>query len=95
MSLAKLVAADSRDLFTQAILATGEGTQVESLDLPVQCADGRAVRYSMTLSPMRDEQGAVVSIIALMTDITDASMLQAKADSLGEDGGGRVNWFRA
>jgi two-component system NtrC family sensor kinase len=78
MSLAKLVTADSRDLFTQAILATGEGTQVESLDLPVQCADGRAVRYSVTLSPMRDEQGAVVSIIALMTDITDASMLQAK-----------------
>ena len=78
MSLAKLVVADSRDLFTQAILATGEGTQVESLDLPVQCADGRAVRYSITLSPMRDEQGAVTSIIALMTDITDASMLQAK-----------------
>ena len=47
MSLAKLVVADSRDLFTQAIIATGEGTQVESLDLPVQCADGRAVRYSI------------------------------------------------
>ena len=27
---------------------------------------------------MRDEQGAVTSIIALMTDITDASMFQAK-----------------
>ena len=78
ISLAKLVVADSREIFAQAISKTGEGTQVESLDLPVQCADGRAVRYSITLSPMRDEQGNVNSIIALMTDITDASMLQAK-----------------
>ena len=44
----------------------------------MQCADGRVVRHSVTLSPMRDEQGNVTSIIALMTDITDASMLQAK-----------------
>jgi PAS domain S-box-containing protein len=78
MSLAKLVTADSRALFEKAIASTGEGTQVESLDLPVQCADGRTVRYSVTLSPMRDEQENVSSIIALMTDITDASMLQAK-----------------
>ena len=78
MSLTKLVTPDSQEIFAKAIASTGDGTQVESLDLPVQCADGRAVRYSITLSPMRDEQGAVTSIIALMTDITDASMLQAK-----------------
>ena len=78
MSLAKLVTADSRPLFERAIMATGEGTQLESLDLPLQCADGRTVRYSVTLSPMRDEQANVTSIIALMTDITDSSMLQAK-----------------
>ena len=78
MSLAKLVTPDSRGVFEEAIAATGEGTQLESLDLPLQCADGRTVRYSVTLSPMRDEQGTVNSIVALMTDITDSSMLQAK-----------------
>ena len=77
-ALSDMVAAESRDLFATAIIATSEGEQVESLDLPLQCADGRVVRYSITLSPMRDEQGNVASIIALMTDITDASLLQAK-----------------
>ncbi len=77
-SLATLVAPDGRDTFSRAMDATGEGVQVESLEVPLQCADGRIVRHSVTLSPMRDEQGAVTSIIALMTDITDSSMLQAK-----------------
>lgn len=76
--LANLVAADQRGIFDRAIVATANGEQLESIDLPLQCADGRVVRHSVTLSPMRDEQGSVTSIIALMTDITDASMLQAK-----------------
>ena len=76
--LANLIAADGRDAFTRAIHATSEGNQVESFDVPLQFADGRIVPYSVMLSPMRDEQGGVTSIIALMTDITDASMLQAK-----------------
>ncbi|HEY3929134.1 MAG TPA: PAS domain S-box protein [Candidatus Koribacter sp.] len=78
VSLADMVAPETRELFAAAIAATGEGAQLESLELPLRCADGRTVRYSVTLSPMRDEQGNVTSIIALMTDITDASMLQAK-----------------
>ncbi len=76
--LANLVAAEGRDMFIRAIDSTSEGEQVESLEIPLQCADGRIIRHSVTLSPMRDEQGGVTSIIALMTDITDASMLQAK-----------------
>jgi two-component system NtrC family sensor kinase len=77
-SLANLVAPEGREGFLRAIDSTSEGTQLESLELPLQCANGRVVRYSVTLSPMRDEQGTVTSIIALMTDITDAAMLQAK-----------------
>ncbi|ABF40777.1 signal transduction histidine kinase, nitrogen specific, NtrB [Candidatus Koribacter versatilis Ellin345] len=76
--LSLLVSAESQELFARAIEATSNGEQVESLDLPLQCADDRVVRYNVTLSPMRDESGNVTSIIALMTDITDASMLQAK-----------------
>jgi two-component system NtrC family sensor kinase len=35
-------------------------------------------QFSVNLSPMRDELGAVNSIVVVMTDITDAAMLQAK-----------------
>jgi len=33
---------------------------------------------SISLSPMRDEQNAVNSVVVVMTDITDAALLQAK-----------------
>ena len=41
-------------------------------------ADGRTGQFSVNLSPMRDDQGHVSSIVVVMTDITDAAMLQAK-----------------
>jgi two-component system NtrC family sensor kinase len=34
--------------------------------------------FSVNLSPMRDEQGNVTSIVVVMSDITDAATLQAK-----------------
>jgi two-component system NtrC family sensor kinase len=40
--------------------------------------NGSQGKFSINLSPMRDEAGDVSSVVALMTDITDASMIQAK-----------------
>jgi signal transduction histidine kinase len=34
--------------------------------------------FSISLSPMRDEQNAVNSVVVVMTDVTDAALLQAK-----------------
>src|SRR5450432_804522 len=34
--------------------------------------------FSISLSPMRDEQNLVNSVVVVMTDITDAALLQAK-----------------
>jgi two-component system NtrC family sensor kinase len=34
--------------------------------------------FSISLSPMRDEQNVVNSVVVVMTDITDATLLQAK-----------------
>jgi two-component system NtrC family sensor kinase len=34
--------------------------------------------FSISLSPMRDEQSVVNSVVVVMTDITDAALLQAK-----------------
>src|SRR5205823_11330052 len=35
-------------------------------------------KFSINISPMRDETGDVTSVVVLMTDITDAAMIQAK-----------------
>jgi len=54
------------------------GRQVDNLELPVLLGQGRGGQFSINLSPMRDEPGHVNSIVVVMTDITDAAMLQAK-----------------
>ena len=62
----------------RALESTLEGNQVDNLELAITRRDASVGQFSANLSPMRDEQGAVSSIVAVMTDITEASMLQAK-----------------
>jgi two-component system, NtrC family, sensor kinase len=52
--------------------------QTDNLELMVVRGNGSQGKFSMNLSPMRDEMGDVTSVVVLMTDITDASMIQAK-----------------
>ena len=63
-----------QDAFS-AVLA---GRQVDNLELQVLRADGRVGQFSVNLSPMRDEQAQVSSIVVVMSDVTDAASLQAK-----------------
>jgi len=51
---------------------------VDNLELPLLLGTGRVGQFAINLSPMRDESGQVASIVVVMTDITDAAMLQAK-----------------
>jgi signal transduction histidine kinase len=44
----------------------------------VRRSDGSMGHFSISLSPMRDEQNAVNSVVVVMTDITDAALLHAK-----------------
>ncbi len=76
--LADLIAPTRRQAMHEALHATLAGQQVDNLELPVMRADGRPGQFSVNLSPMRDDQGHVSSIVVVMTDITDAAMLQAK-----------------
>jgi PAS domain S-box-containing protein len=73
-----LIALNRRGAVHDAIEATLAGMQVDNLELPVMRADGRTGQFSVNFSPMRDDQGHVSSIVVVMTDITDAAMLQAK-----------------
>jgi PAS domain S-box-containing protein len=59
-----------------ALQATLRGGQVDNLELQILRANGRAGQFSVNLSPMRDEQGNINSIVVVMTDITDSAVLR-------------------
>lgn len=73
------VRASRQGALEQALEATLNGQQVDNLELSLLRSDDGAVgQFSTNLSPMRDEQGMVNSIVFVMTDITETAMLQAK-----------------
>ncbi|HXE90301.1 MAG TPA: PAS domain S-box protein [Terriglobales bacterium] len=76
--LEEFVAPPRRARLAEAFAATLNGQQVDNLELPFLRGDGGAAQFSVNLSPMRDDQGNPTSIVAVMTDVTDAAMLQAK-----------------
>ncbi len=64
--------------FEAALETTANGQQVENLELQARRSDDTMGHFSISLSPMRDEQSAVNNLVVVMTDITDAVLLQAK-----------------
>jgi PAS domain S-box-containing protein len=73
-----VVAPQKHAALKEAYFAVLAGNQVDNLELQVLYADGRVGQFSVNLSPMRDEQGHVSSIVVVMSDVTDAASLQAK-----------------
>ena len=76
--LTELVPTPRRAALAEALTETLAGRQVDNLELPILLGQGRGGQFNINLSPMRDESGNVNSIVVVMTDITDAAMLQAK-----------------
>src|SRR5258708_6178603 len=76
--LVEWVEASHREDFDAALETTAHGHQVENLELRVRRSDESMGHFSISLSPMRDEQNTVNSVVVVMTDITDAALLQAK-----------------
>ena len=62
----------------QAIHSSLEGQQVDNLELELTRGNGPAGKFSANVSPMRDEQGNVTSIVLVLTDITDSAVLRDK-----------------
>jgi PAS domain S-box-containing protein len=61
-----------------AIQNTLRGQQVDNLELQILRGNGISGQFSANLSPMRDEQGTVTSIVVVLTDITDSTVLRDK-----------------
>jgi PAS domain S-box-containing protein len=76
--LEALVATSSTEAFRDAYSAVLLGSQVDNLEVQVLHADRRVGQFSVNLSPMRDDQGNVSSIVVVMSDVTDAASLQSK-----------------
>jgi two-component system, NtrC family, sensor kinase len=74
----KWVESSHREEFEAALQTTAHGQQVENLELRAKRSDGSMGHFSISLSPMRDEANQVNSVVVVMTDITDAVLLQAK-----------------
>jgi PAS domain S-box-containing protein len=76
--LLELAPPSFRIALTQAVQNTLNGQQVDNLELEIVRRNGGAGKFSANLSPMRDEQGLVTSIIVVLTDITDSAVLRDK-----------------
>jgi PAS domain S-box-containing protein len=63
---------------SDALQATLRGGQVDNLELQILRGNGNAGQFSVNLSPMRDEQSNINSIVVVMTDITDSAELRGK-----------------
>jgi len=61
-----------------AVQKTLDSQQVDNLELEIVRRNGVAGKFSANLSPMRDEQGIVTSIVVVLTDITDSAILRDK-----------------
>ncbi len=61
-----------------ALQSNLNGQPVDNLELQIVRGSGPVGKFSVNLSPMRDEQGAVTSIVVMLTDITDSAVLRDK-----------------
>jgi len=76
--LDRIISLSHKKAFSEAFDASLHGLQSDNLELMITRGNGTQGKFSVNLSPMRDDRGEVSSVVVLMTDITDTSMIQAK-----------------
>ena len=78
LPLARLVHTSHRPVFREALHAVLERGEVQRVELPLLRGDGGVAQFIVTLSSMPEERGEAQGVVVVMTDITEASLLQAK-----------------
>jgi PAS domain S-box-containing protein len=76
--LTELAAPGFAQPLAEAVQSTLNNHQIDNLEMEIVRRNGATGKFSANLSPMRDEQGSVSSIIAVLTDITDSAVLRDK-----------------
>lgn len=77
-AFAEFIPRDRRGQFDRTFESALRGVASENMELPVLRGNRSTGQFSVSVSPMRDEQGHVNSIVVVLTDITDAAVLQAQ-----------------
>lgn len=77
-SLSEIIPQARRPIFAQALQQALSGSAIENLELPMIRAGRSNAQFSISISPMRDDDGEISSVVVVMTDITDAASLQSK-----------------
>lgn len=77
-ALAEFIPRKGRAQFERVFRSALHGIASENTELPVTRGNRSTGQFSISLSPMRDEEGHVNSIVVVLADITDAAVLQAQ-----------------
>src|SRR6204780_1152530 len=72
-ALVDMVPPARRPLLAEALERTLQGAALDNLEIPLFRGSGTPGQFSISLSPMRDEQGEINSVVVVMTDITAAA----------------------
>jgi two-component system NtrC family sensor kinase len=76
--LADITVPEHKEKYAEALAHTMQGLQADNLHLTLIFPGDRTAHFSVNMSPMRDTQGHVSSLVVVMSDITDALLLQSK-----------------
>lgn len=77
-ALRDFIPRDRRDQFDRSFEDALRGIASENIQIPVLRGNRSKGQFSITISPMRDEEGHVNSIVVVLADITDAAVLQVQ-----------------
>lgn len=77
-ALIEMIPQARRPILAQAMEQALSGQPIENLEIPVMRGSQSNAQFSVSLSPMRDDDGEINSVVVVMTDVTDAASLQAK-----------------
>jgi PAS domain S-box-containing protein len=78
LPLARLIHTSHRPIFLEALRTVLDSGAVQRLELPFLRREGSMTRFVVHLSSMREKSGDSSSAVVVMTDVTEASLLQAK-----------------
>ena len=78
LPLARLIHTSHRPIFQEALRTVLESGAVQRLELPFLRREGSMTRFVVHLSSMREKSGDANSAVVVMTDVTEASLLQVK-----------------
>ena len=78
LPLKRLIHSSHRPVFQEALTNVCDTASVRRLELPLVRRNGSVARFVLHLSSMREERGDAGSVVVVMTDVTEAALLQAK-----------------